>query len=79
MIKVEVVQDEHQECIRWLKASHNGVAWSLIEIRSDEEALQIMSALQQSVQADGAFCACVENWSLDVRGNCSNCDLPRRH
>ncbi len=37
-----------------------------------------LEAAQQSVQADGAFCACVENWSLDVRGNCSNCDLPRR-
>ncbi len=40
--------------------------------------VSVEEAAQQSVQADGAFCACVENWSLDVRGNCSNCDLPRR-
>ena len=38
----------------------------------------LQEAAQQSVQADGAFCACVENWSLDAHGNCSNCDLPRR-
>ncbi len=50
MFKVEIVKDEHQEGVRWLKASHNGVAWSLIEFRNDEEALQIMNALQQSVQ-----------------------------
>ena len=50
MIKVEVVNDEHQEGVRWLKASHNGVAWSLIEFRNNEEAQQILVALQQSVQ-----------------------------
>jgi hydrogenase maturation factor len=53
MIKVEVVNDEHQEGVRWLKVSHNGVAWSLIEFRSNEEAMQIIDALKQSVQQTG--------------------------
>lgn len=51
MIKVEIEQDAQVPEIRWLKASYNnGAAWSLIEIRSNEDALQIISALQQSVQ-----------------------------
>ncbi len=60
MFKVEIVQDEHQKGVRWLKASHNGVAWSLIEFRSNEEAIQIVTALQQSVQATKACCICVD-------------------
>jgi len=51
MIKVEIEQDAQIPEIRWLKVSYNnGAAWSLIEIRSHEDALQIISALQQSVQ-----------------------------
>ena len=76
MFKVENVQDEHQEGVRWLKASHNGVAWSLIEFRSNEEAMQIMVALQQSVHLTG-LCVCPEEWSVDIHGNCSNCGLAK--
>lgn len=76
MFKVEIVQDEHQEGVRWLKASHNGVAWSLIEFRSNEEAMQIMVALQQSVQLTG-LCVCSEDWSIDIHGNCSNCGFAK--
>lgn len=50
MFEVKVEKDEQVENVRWLKASHNGVAWSLIEVRSNFEALQIIEALQQSMQ-----------------------------
>ena len=73
MFKVEIVQDEHQEGVRWLKASHNGLAWSLIEFRSNEEARQIMVALQQSVQADGANVTA--ECKHGIYGACADCAI----
>ena len=79
MFKVEIVQDEHQEGVRWLKASHNGVAWSLIEFRSNEEAMQIMVALQQSVQLTGLSptfqLRCVHGYV--ACGDCGTAQSPR--
>lgn len=80
MFKVEIVQDEHQEGVRWLKASHNGVAWSLIEFRSNEEAAQIMVALQQSVQTDWLYwCWKCNLWQkFDNENRCGVCKTARR-
>lgn len=50
MFKVNIAQDPHDTKVRWLQTTHDGHAYSLIEFRSDEEALQIIRALQQSVQ-----------------------------
>lgn len=81
MIKVEIEQDAQVPEIRWLKASYNnGAAWSLIEIRSHEDALQIISALQQSVQADGA-CAHAHLEAYEFGYYCKDCGManpPRR-
>lgn len=49
MFKVEITPDESDEKLRWLRVSHNGVSWSSAQVRSDDEALQIISALQRSV------------------------------
>ena len=54
MYQAEVVYDETNSTLRWLRVSHNGASWSSIQVRSNEEALQIISALQQSVQSDRA-------------------------
>ena len=53
MFKVNIAQDPHDPKVRWLQTTHDGHAFSLIEFRSDEEALQIVRALQQSVQRTG--------------------------
>lgn len=50
MAFAKVVPDESDKSLRWLEVSHNGASWTRVEIRNDEEALQIISALQQCVQ-----------------------------
>ena len=48
---IRVTQDSFDKTSRWLEVSHNGgAAWSTVLIHNDEEALQIIHALQQSVQ-----------------------------
>ena len=49
MANVKVTQDKNG--VRWLELMRNG-SGTLLEIRNEEEAMQIMVALQQSVQAD---------------------------
>ena len=49
MFKVQINDDEHEKGVKWLRVTHKDVAWSSIEVRSDQEALQIVYALQQSV------------------------------
>ncbi len=36
----------------------------------------ITEAAQQSVHLTG-LCVCPEDWSVDIRGNCSNCGLAK--
>lgn len=48
---IRVTQDSFDKTSRWLEVSHNGgAAWSTVLINNDEEAFQIIHALQQSVQ-----------------------------
>ena len=73
MANVKITQDKNG--VRWLELMRNG-SGTLLEIRDDEEVLQIINALQQSVQLTG-LCVCPEEWSVDIHGNCSNCGLAK--
>ena len=77
MANVKVTQDKNG--VRWLELMRSG-SGTLLEIRDNDEALLIISALQQSVQADGAKCACPEPQisTLVNPGFCIICKLPRR-
>jgi len=80
MYQVEVVYDETNSTLRWLRVSHNGASWSSIQVRSNEEALQIITALQQSVQSDGA-CAHAHLEAYEFGYYCKDCGManpPRR-
>ena len=73
MANVKITQDKNG--VRWLELMRNG-SGTLLEIRDDEEVLQIINALQQSVHLTG-LCVCPEEWSVDIHGNCSNCGLAK--
>jgi hypothetical protein len=77
MFQVKLDQDHTTGCM-WLQASHNGAAWSTIELRSTGEAIQIVSVLERaifgkSVHKDHAF-NCILH---DGYGPC-NCDANLR-
>jgi hypothetical protein len=78
MFKVEFSQDEHDEKVMWLKASHNGVAWSNIEIRNADEALQIINALQQGVQRTAQHAAHDFDCSIHIGYGLCNCGVNLR-
>ncbi len=71
MANVKVTQDKNG--VRWLELMRNG-SGTLLEIRDNDEALQIISALQQSVQPTKAIrCACGGEMLANYR--CQNCGL----
>ncbi len=70
MANVKVRQDENG--VRWLELMRNG-SGTLLEIRDNDEALQIISALQQSVQADLPKAeACPHGWANKEK--CVQCE-----
>ncbi len=78
MANVKVTQDKNG--VRWLELMRNG-SGTLLEIRDKDEALQIIHALQQSVQADGDYCTCKPYPVEVIRDGvwlCSYCYRPRR-
>lgn len=48
--QARVIEDPHDPNLRWLRVTHNGNSYSTIRIDADDEILQMISALQQSVQ-----------------------------
>ena len=48
-----VLNDPHDPKLRWLRVTHNGASYSTIRIDSNDEARQIITALQKSVQLTG--------------------------
>ena len=74
MFNVEFQQDEVVKDLRWLRVTHNGVSWSTIPVRSDDEALQIISALQQGVQLTGLCPECHRDTLRN--GVCINSSCP---
>jgi hypothetical protein len=77
MANVKVTQDKNG--VRWLELMRNG-SGTLLEIRNKEEALQIITALQQSVQSDGA-CTHANLEAYEFGYYCKDCGManpPRR-
>ena len=76
MANVKVTQDNNG--VRWLELMRNG-SGTLLEIRNDEEAMQIMVALQQSVQLTGLSptfqLRCVHGYV--ACGDCGTAQSPR--
>ena len=72
MYQVEVVYDETNSTLRWLRVSHNGTQWSTIQVRSNDEALQIIAALQQSVHPT-LLTECAQCGSVDEHIHYANC------
>ena len=49
IFKVQI-NDDKENGVRWLRITHSNVLWESIRIDSDDEAEQIIHALQQSVK-----------------------------
>ena len=61
--QARVIEDPHDPNLRWLRVSHNGNSYSTIRIDSDDEILQMISALQQSLHTDAGESADLQAFS----------------